>query len=52
VIDDLAKRGLVGGKNYDDDIAMRFVMDRIENKSLDDILDEFEGLPEGSPFDD
>jgi hypothetical protein len=52
VIDDLAKRGLVGGKNYDDDIAMRFVMDRIENKSLDDILDEFEDLPEGSPFDD
>ena len=52
VIDDLAKRGLVGGKNYDDDIAIRFVMDRIENKSLDDILDEFEDLPEGSPFDD
>ena len=52
VIDDLAKRGLVGGKNYNDDIAMRFVMNRIENKLLDDILDEFEDLPEGSPFDD
>lgn len=45
IIDDLNKRGLVGGKDYDDNIAVRFVMERIRGRhSLDDILDEFEGL--------
>ena len=45
VIAELNKRGLVGGKDYDDDIVMRFVMERISrNKSLDDILDEFESI--------
>ena len=46
VIDNLIKRGLVGGKDYDDDCVMSFVMDNIQGrKSLDDILDEFESLP-------
>ena len=46
VIYNLNERGLVGGKDYDDDCAMAFVMDNIEGrKSLDDILDEFENLP-------
>jgi hypothetical protein len=45
VIAELNKRGLVGGKDYDDDIVMNFVMERISgNKSLDDILDEFENI--------
>ena len=45
VIDNLSKRGLVGGKDYDDDIAVEFVMGRIEGRhSLDDILDEFENI--------
>lgn len=45
VIDSLSKRGLVGGKDYDDDCAMAFVMERICGRhSLDDILDEFENL--------
>ena len=45
VIAELNKRGLIGGKDYDDDIVMRFVMERIGGKySLDDILDEFENI--------
>jgi len=45
VIDNLSKRGLVGGKDYDDDIAVEFVMERIKGRhSLDDILDEFENI--------
>ena len=39
------ERGLVGGKDYDDDLLMDFVMDHIENHSLDEIIDEFEKLP-------
>lgn len=47
VIDNLSKRGLKGGKDYDDDLAMAFVMERITGlHSLDDILDEFENLIE------
>ena len=43
VIDSLCSHGLRGGIDYDDDIAMKFVMERIEGRhSLDDILDEFE----------
>jgi len=46
VIADLNKRGLVGGKDYDDSCVMSFVMERISGlHSLDDILDEFENLP-------
>lgn len=46
VINNLSNRGLVGGKDYDDDCAMTFVMERICGRhSLDDILDEFENLP-------
>jgi len=46
VINNLFNRGLVGGKDYDDDCAMTFVMERICGRhSLDDILDEFESLP-------
>lgn len=45
VIAELSKRGLVCGKDYDDDIVMNFVMERIGGKhSLDDILDEFESI--------
>ncbi len=45
VIAELSKRGLVGGKDYDDDIVMNFVMERIGGRhSLDDILDEFENI--------
>jgi hypothetical protein len=45
VIDNLSKRGLVGGEDYDDDLAMNFVMERIGGRhSLDDILDEFENM--------
>ena len=33
-------------KDYDDDLVMNFVMERISGRhSLDDILDEFENLP-------
>lgn len=45
VIAELNKRGLVGGKDYDDDIVMNFVMEHIGGRhSLDDILDEFENI--------
>ena len=45
-INNLSNRGLVGGKDYDDDCAMTFVMEHISGRhSLDDILDEFESLP-------
>lgn len=45
VIAELSKRGLVGGKDYDDDIVMNFVMEHIGGRhSLDDILDEFESI--------
>ena len=45
VIAELSKRGLVGGEDYDDDIVMNFVMERIGGRhSLDDILDEFENI--------
>ena len=45
VIVNLTKRGLVSGINYDDDIVMNFVMEKIEGRnSLDDILDEFEAI--------
>jgi hypothetical protein len=45
VIAELSKRGLVGGEDYDDDIVMNFVMERISGRhSLDDILDEFENI--------
>ena len=47
IINNLNKRGLIGGKDYDDDLAVKFVMDKITSRqSLDDILDEFEDLKE------
>lgn len=46
VIDNMAQRGFVGGRDYDDSCVMAFVMERICGiHSLDDILDEFERLP-------
>ena len=46
VVANLMQRGLVGGEDYDDDLVMNFVMERIGGRhSLDDILDEFENLP-------
>ena len=46
VIDNMGHRGLVGGRDYDDSCVMAFVMERICGiHSLDDILDEFERLP-------
>lgn len=46
VIDNLSKRGYTSGVEYDEVGVMRFVMERISCKhSLDDILDEFESLP-------
>ena len=46
VIDNMGQRGLVGGRDYDDYCVMAFVMERICGiHSLDDILDEFESLP-------
>lgn len=46
VIDNMGQRGLVGGRDYDDSCVMAFVMERICGiHSLDDILDEFERLP-------
>lgn len=45
VVGNLMKRGLIGGKDYDDDYAMAFVMERISGRhSLDEILDEFESI--------
>lgn len=44
VVYNLMQRGLQSGKDYDDDVVMGFVMDRVCNKSLDDILDEFESI--------
>ena len=46
VINNMMQRGLVGGKDYDDSCVMDFVMECISGlHSLDDILDEFENLP-------
>jgi hypothetical protein len=46
VINNMAKRGFVSGRDYDDSCVMSFVMERICGlHSLDDILDEFENLP-------
>lgn len=46
VSDNLSKRGLIEGEDYDIDCAMAFVNERIGGRhSLDDILDEFEDLP-------
>jgi hypothetical protein len=44
VIANVSERRWVNGKDYDDDTLMNFVMERIERKSIDDILDEFEKL--------
>lgn len=46
VSDNLSKRGLIEGEDYDIDCAMAFVNEHIGGRhSLDDILDEFENLP-------
>jgi hypothetical protein len=46
VIFNLRNRGFVGGSDYDDDLVMEFVMERIGGRhSLDDILDEFVSSP-------
>lgn len=46
VIFNLRNRGFVGGSDYDDDLVMAFVMERIGGRhSLDDILDEFVSSP-------
>lgn len=42
VIANLKERGLVSGKDYDDDLIMIYVMPRLEIMSIDDALDEFE----------
>lgn len=44
VVFNLMNRGLIGGVDYDDDLVMSFVMERIDRYSLDDILDEFEKM--------
>ena len=44
VIANVSERRWVSGKHYDDDTLMNFVMENIERKSVDDILDEFEKL--------
>ena len=44
IVYNLKERGLRGGKDYDDDLAVKFVMERIHAKSLDDILDEFQEM--------
>ena len=41
VIANVSERRWVSGEDYDDDTLMNFVMERIERKSVDDILDEF-----------
>ena len=41
VIANVSERHWVSGEDYDDDTLMNFVMERIERKSVDDILDEF-----------
>jgi len=41
VIANVSERHWVSGEDYDDDTLMKFVMERIERKSVDDILDEF-----------
>lgn len=41
VIANVVERHWVSGEDYDDDTLMNFVMERIELKSIDDILDEF-----------
>jgi hypothetical protein len=38
------ERNWENGKDYDDDTLMYYVMENIERKSIDDILDEFEKL--------
>lgn len=44
VIANVSERRWVSGEDYDDDTLMNFVMENIERKSVDDILDEFEKL--------
>lgn len=44
VIANVSERRWVSGKHYDDDTLMYYVMENIERKSIDDILDEFEKL--------
>ena len=44
VIANVSERRWVSGKDYDDDTLMYYVMENIERKSIDDILDEFEKL--------
>lgn len=44
VIANVSERRWVNGKDYDDDTLMYYVMENIERKSIDDILDEFEKL--------
>jgi hypothetical protein len=44
VIANVSERRWVNGEDYDDDTLMNFVMENIERKSIDDILDEFEKL--------
>ena len=42
VISAANNRGLVSGKDYDDDLLMVYVLPRLEIMSIDDALDEFE----------
>lgn len=44
VIANVSERRWVSGKDYDDDTLMYYVMENIERKSIDDILDEIEKL--------
>jgi len=44
VIANVSERRWVNGKDYDDDTLMYYVIENIERKSIDDILDEFEKL--------
>jgi len=36
------ERGLINGKDYDDDLLIKYIIHRLEIMSIDDALDEFE----------
>ena len=44
IVYNLNERGMQGGKDYDDDLAVKYVIERIHEKGLDDILDEFQEM--------
>ena len=44
IVYSLNERGLQGGKDYDDDLVVKYVIERIHAKGLDDILDEFQEM--------